>query len=56
MIGDNAAKDITGAKTAINAVTIQKIHPGVTLGTGDASPDCSFDDFAELRALLLKID
>lgn len=56
MIGDNAAKDITGAKSAINAVTIQKIHPGVTLGTGEASPDCSFEDFAELRALLLKIE
>ena len=55
MIGDNAAKDIAGAKVAINAVTIQKIHSGVILGSGEDSPDCSFDDFAELRALLLKI-
>ena len=56
MIGDNATKDIIGARTAINAITIQKIHSGVTLGSGETGPDCSFDDFAELRALLLKIE
>ncbi len=52
MIGDNPKKDICGAKTAIHAVTFQKLHPGVVLGTGDNSPDCSFEDFSELRLLL----
>jgi HAD superfamily hydrolase (TIGR01549 family) len=52
MIGDDPKKDIGGAKVAINAVTFQKIHHGVELGTGDNCPDCSFEDFLELRSLL----
>ena len=55
MIGDNPKKDIGGAKTAIHAVTFQKMHLGVELGMGDHSPDCSFEDFSELRSLLQTI-
>jgi len=55
MVGDNPKKDIGGAKSAINAVTFQKMHQGVQLGVGDDSPDCSFEDFSELRSLLHKI-
>jgi putative hydrolase of the HAD superfamily len=55
MIGDNSEKDIGGAKVAINAVTFQKIHPGVELGMAANSPDCSFEDFSELRSLLQTI-
>jgi putative hydrolase of the HAD superfamily len=55
MIGDNPQKDIGGAKTAIHALTFQKMHPGVELGIGDNSPDCSFEEFSELRSLLQTI-
>lgn len=55
MIGDNPNKDIGGAKAAINAVTFQKMHQGVELGTGDNSPDCAFENFSELRSLLKTI-
>jgi len=55
MIGDNSEKDIGGAKVAINAVTFQKMHPGVELGMAANSPDCSFEDFSELRSLLQTI-
>jgi putative hydrolase of the HAD superfamily len=55
MIGDNPKKDIGGAKAAINAVTFQKMHQGVELGTGDNSPDCAFENFSELRSLLKTI-
>ena len=55
MIGDNPKNDIGGARVAINAVTFQKIHTGVVLGQSENIPDCSFEDFSELRTLLQKI-
>jgi putative hydrolase of the HAD superfamily len=55
MIGDNAINDIRGARENINAVTLQKIHSGVELGTGANTPDASFDDFATVRQLLSQL-
>jgi HAD superfamily hydrolase (TIGR01549 family) len=53
MIGDNPVNDIEGAKKAINAVTIQKIHDGVELGTGEVSPDATVSDFQALRSFFV---
>jgi HAD superfamily hydrolase (TIGR01549 family) len=55
MIGDNPVNDIRGAREKINAVTLQKIHTGIALGTDVNEPDASFNDFADLRKLLIKI-
>lgn len=55
MIGD-AHNDIVGAKEAIQAITIQKLHQGVSK---ISSADGIFDNFSELQALLkrlLKVD
>jgi HAD superfamily hydrolase (TIGR01549 family) len=52
MIGDNPVNDIRGGRTAIDAVTIQKLHSGVTRGTGDCAPDGVVHHFDELRAIL----
>ncbi len=49
MIGDDPANDIEGARNAIQAVTLQKIHKGVELGTGRALPDATVNDFQSLR-------
>lgn len=55
MIGDSPKNDIGGAKKAINAVTFQKIHHGVESGDGENIPDCSFEEYVELRTLLHQI-
>ena len=55
MIGDNAVNDIRGAKEKINAVTLQKIHYGVELGTGENIADAVFNEFKELRKFLESI-
>lgn len=52
MIGDNPINDIRGSKESINAITFQKIHEGVELGSGSNTPDVSFKDFRSLRELL----
>ena len=52
MIGDNPHNDILGARREIGAVTLQKLHAGVTAGTGDEQPDCSFTEFSSLGALI----
>lgn len=49
MIGDSAERDIRGARAAIGAICLQKLHEGVTRGSGDSAPDASFVDFADLR-------
>ena len=49
MIGDNAGKDIEGARNAIGAATLQKLHRGVAPGRGSAAPDASFETFGDLR-------
>ena len=56
MIGDNPINDIQCARDKIGAVTLQKIHEGVELGTGDSIPDVAFHEFSEIRALLVKIN
>lgn len=52
MIGDNAVSDIGGARQKIGAVTLQKIHDGVTQGTETNTPDCVFSEYSELRKLI----
>ena len=52
MIGDNPINDIAGARDAIDAVTIQKLHDGVIVGKGSNLPDATFDDFDNLRNFL----
>ena len=52
MIGDNPVNDIRGAREKINAVTLQKIHAGVEVGTDINTPDATFNDFGELRKLI----
>lgn len=55
MIGDEADTDIRGAREAIGAVTLQKIHKGVHVGVGDALPDATFTDYSEIRGLLRRL-
>jgi HAD superfamily hydrolase (TIGR01549 family) len=49
MIGDNPINDIEGAKKAINAVTIQKIHGDIKIDNGSNKPDAYFQNFRDLR-------
>jgi len=56
MVGDNPSKDIQGARESIGAITFQKIHKGVSLGIGSATPDVSFKDFSSLRDLLIRLN
>lgn len=55
MIGDNPINDIKGAREAINATTIQKLHSGIEIGKGSCAPDATFDNFSELSHLLFKL-
>lgn len=55
MIGDSLERDVRGARNAIGATTIQKIHKGVQSGTGPDGPDASIKEFSELRRFLLKL-
>jgi HAD superfamily hydrolase (TIGR01549 family) len=55
MIGDNPDTDIAGARNAIKAVTIQKVHSGVMRGEGEKQPDCAVQHFSEITELLRKI-
>ena len=48
MVGDNCHADIYGGKK-INAITIQKIHRGVKIGTNETEPDIIFDNFNHLN-------
>ena len=54
MIGDNPINDIQGAKETIGAITLQKIHSGITLGKNKQAPDASFEDFSDVRKLISK--
>ena len=56
MIGDNPVNDIAGAREKIGAVTIQKIHKGTPIGTGDQQPDAAFESFGELRRFLSRFE
>lgn len=55
MIGDNPVNDIHGGREKINAVTLQKIHEGTPLGSGDNAPDAAFKEFGELRQLIARL-
>ncbi|MCC6212778.1 MAG: HAD family hydrolase [Burkholderiales bacterium] len=55
MIGDHAENDIAGARRTISAVTLQKVHEGVEVGTGDRQPDAVVLEFGDLRALLREL-
>ncbi len=55
MIGDNEVNDIAGARQAVGAITIQKVHAGVAVGKGEGEPDAIMSQFTELRKLLNKI-
>lgn len=56
MIGDNPINDIRGAREKINAITLQKIHEGVPLGTAENTPDATFYEFGELRRLISNLE
>ena len=55
MIGDNPVNDIRGGREKINAITLQKIHKGTPLGTGENAPDAAFNEFGELRQLIARL-
>ena len=55
MIGDNPLNDIRGAREAVNASTIQKVHAGIKIGSGDCAPDAHFEHFSDLRRLIASI-
>jgi HAD superfamily hydrolase (TIGR01549 family) len=55
MIGDNPDNDIAGARKAIAAVTLQKVHEGVRVGVGESQPDAVVQDFESLRVLFGEI-
>lgn len=55
MIGDNPVNDIRGGRETINAVTLQKIHPGTPLGEGENAPEASFSSFSALRRLVAQL-
>lgn len=56
MIGDNAVNDVRGSREKIGAVTLQKIHEGVEIGTDLCAPDIAFNEFSELRKLLAHLE
>lgn len=55
MIGDHPVNDIRGGREKINALTLQKIHEGTALGTGENAPDAAFNEFSELRRLIASL-
>ncbi len=55
MIGDNPLTDIGGGRKNIGAVTLQKIHEGVEKGSGANEPDAMFNDYSELRKILIQL-
>lgn len=55
MIGDNPINDICGAREKISAITLQKTHEGVLLGTEENAPDAAFNEFGSLRRLIAQL-
>lgn len=55
MIGDNPVNDIQGARETVGAITIQKLHDGVTEGTGPSLPDATFKNYSEFAAMIQKL-
>jgi putative hydrolase of the HAD superfamily len=54
-IGDNPTADMLGAKKAIGAVTLQKLHDGVVPASGEGTADVTFNEYAEIRLLLARL-
>lgn len=54
MIGDSARADVDGARSALGAVTLQKLHKGVHEGTDSQRADATFATFIEARELLAR--
>jgi FMN phosphatase YigB (HAD superfamily) len=55
MIGDNPISDIRGAREKINAVTLQKFHDGTAIGEDENKPDAAFQEFGQLRSLIVRL-
>lgn len=55
MIGDNPLNDIFGAKTHLGAVTLQKVHQGVTEGVGEQRADASFKNYFDLLCFMKSV-
>ncbi len=56
MIGDNPVNDIRGARDKINAITLQKVHKGIIIGTDSYIADAVFYEYSELRKLLASLE
>ena len=52
MIGDDPTKDMVGGRKSVGAVTLQKLHEGISLGKGDCAPDASFYAYDKLRTFV----
>ena len=52
MIGDDPEADVRGARESIGAVTLQKVHRGVSGGRGDVVPDARFTSFNDVRKFM----
>ena len=52
---DNLEKDIIGAKSSVNAITLQKKHTGVESEKNAKYTDLIFDNFLEIHDLLKSI-
>lgn len=55
MIGDNPESDLVGAKHAVGAITLQKVHAGVQRAADTSSIDGTFESFAEIRELVRRL-
>ena len=55
MIGDSIPIDMKGARDAIGAVGLLKVHAGVETAGGEGIVDASFEEFGSLRNWLRKI-
>ena len=55
MVGDNPVNDIEGARKAVSAVTLQKVHDGVVVPQGEEAPDATFSDYGSLRVFVTKL-
>lgn len=55
MIGDDPSTDIAGARRAIQAVTLQKVHRGIVVGSGEDRPDAAFAHFDDVRAIYAQL-
>lgn len=55
MVGDDPHKDIQGARLAVDATTLQKLHRDVAPGTGNEAADASFESFRKLGDLVRRL-